>query len=721
MADDQGLGVESGTVLWWGQNRTGSIVEASTARWVARSIGILSIALLAGALAFKFANRGAVLPEVSDSWTLSSVFDELAHMGVPILGIIIASRRRENPLGWMFLAAGLALGLAAFGRAYALHALLVDPGSLPGGRAFAWLSNWIWPIPICLLPFLFLLFPTGTLPSRRWRPVAWLSGADLILLTGAALARATTAWSRPFTDLTVAVGSAVGSAANVVLVVRFFGLNLALLLSFAAVAVRFRRSAGDERLQLKWFVTAGALIALTFVLTIFTNTVVGSTLFDLALLFVYAAIGIAMLKYRLYDIDVIIGKTVVYGGLAAFITAVYVLVVAVIGAAIGATEGLALIATAIVAVAFQPVRAKVQAFANRLVYGVRATPYEVLSEFSERVAGAYSIDDVLPRMARILADGTGASRTEVWLRVGSELRLAASWPEDGVDAAPIAIVGDGVPKFDLPSRVAATSTVAPVRHQSELLGALTVTKPSSEPLAPAEEALISNLASQAGLVLRNASLLVDLRASRQRLVAAQDEERRRLERNLHDGAQQQLVALMVQLRLADSMVGKDSEKEHELLTRLQSETNEALDNLRDLARGIYPPLLADKGLAAALEAQARKVSVPVSVDPDGVGRYPQEIEAAVYFCCLEALQNVGKYAGASRASIRLFANDRNLTFEVEDDGVGFDPSSTGYGTGLQGIADRLAALGGSFEVRSTPGLGTTLVGRVPAKLRGYGT
>jgi signal transduction histidine kinase len=194
-----------------------------------------------------------------------------------------------------------------------------------------------------------------------------------------------------------------------------------------------------------------------------------------------------------------------------------------------------------------------------------------------------------------------------------------------------------------------------------------------------------------------------------------------LERNLHDGAQQQLVALMVQLRLADSMVGKDSEKEHELLTRLQSETNEALDNLRDLARGIYPPLLADKGLAAALEAQARKVSVPVSVDPDGVGRYPQEIEAAVYFCCLEALQNVGKYAGASRASIRLFANDRNLTFEVEDDGVGFDPSSTGYGTGLQGIADRLAALGGSFEVRSTPGLGTTLVGRVPAKLRGYGT
>jgi signal transduction histidine kinase len=252
-----------------------------------------------------------------------------------------------------------------------------------------------------------------------------------------------------------------------------------------------------------------------------------------------------------------------------------------------------------------------------------------------------------------------------------------------------------------------------VRHLGELLGAITVEMPANDPINPSKERVIRDLAAEAGLVLRNVKLIEDLRASRQRLAAAQDEERRKIERNIHDGAQQQLVALSVKLRLADSLVDRDASKAHEMLRQLQAETTEALENLRDLARGIYPPLLADQGLAAALEAQARKSPVPTTIEPDGVGRYPPEVEATVYFCALEALQNVAKYAEASSVTVRLRAEDGNLTFEVADDGRGFDPGSTGYGTGLQGIADRLAALGGEIDVTSAPGRGTTLAGRLP--------
>jgi len=690
-------------------------MRASTARRAAWSIGIPSIALMVAGLVIMFVDRHATLPQVSDSWTFSSVFDVTVNIAVPVIGLVIASRRRENPLGWLLLAAGLALGLATFSRAYALHSLHVDSGSLPAGRAFAWLSNWVWAIPICLLPFLFLLFPTGRLPARRWRPVAWFSGAVLVLLMASALVLATASWSRPFAEENALNPSNIANTANLVLIVTFFALPVAFLLSFVTLARRFARARGDERLQLKWFVTAAALVAVTFIVGFFTNTVGGQVLFDLALVFLYVAIGIAILKHRLYEIDVIINRAVVYGGMAAFITAVYVLLVAVIGAFIGATEGLALVATAIVAVAFQPVRARAQGIANRLVYGKRATPYEVLSEFSERVAETYSIDDVLPRMARILAEGTGAIRTEVWLRVGSELRPTASWPEDGMSSSPIAMTGDALPAITSASRVAAATSVAQVRHQGELLGALTVVKPPQEPLTPAEEKLLADLASQAGLVLRNVALLSDLRASRQRLVAAQDEERRRLERNLHDGAQQQLVALSVKQRLVGGLVHRDPEKAVSMITELQEDTAQALETLRDLARGIYPQVLADQGLPAALEAQIRKTPVPVELRPDSIGRHPQEIEAAVYFCCLEALQNVSKYADASRAVVRLEADGRWLTFTVEDDGAGFDPSRRRLGTGLQGMSDRLEALGGDLEIRSQPGNGTTIIGRVPTR------
>ena len=243
--------------------------------------------------------------------------------------------------------------------------------------------------------------------------------------------------------------------------------------------------------------------------------------------------------------------------------------------------------------------------------------------------------------------------------------------------------------------------------------------PASDPIDPPREQLVRDLASQAGLVLRNERLtgqlrtrLVELKAAQKRLVAAQDEERRRLERNIHDGAQQQLVALAVKARLARDLIERDPTKAAEMLTQIEAETQEALGDLRDLARGIYPPLLADRGLAAALEAQARKSPLPVTIEVDGVDRLPQEIEAAVYFSVLEGLQNTAKYADATQASVTLERVDGELRFSVRDDGRGFDPTSAGYGTGLQGIADRLGALDGSVEITSAPGRGTAVAGSI---------
>ena len=342
----------------------------------------------------------------------------------------------------------------------------------------------------------------------------------------------------------------------------------------------------------------------------------------------------------------------------------YVAIVVGVGSLVGRggepNVVLSIAATAVVAVAFQPVRERVQRFANRLVYGKRATPYEVLAEFSERMAGTYANEDLLPRMARILAEGTGAARADVWLRADERLHVDASWPMDAEPLRPV----DADPLPD---------AVTPVRHQGELLGALSIEKKSGESLTPAEQKLIDDLASQAGLVLRNVGLteqllarLEELKASRQRLVAAQDEERRKIERNIHDGAQQQLVALAVKRRLARTTLDRTGRRPARDAERLQARTGDALEDLRDLARGIYPPLLADKGLPAALEAQARKAAVPTTVTADGVRRYAQDVEAAVYFSVLEALQNVVEVRGRVHSGSR--SGPDRWTSEVHGDG-----------------------------------------------------
>jgi signal transduction histidine kinase len=429
--------------------------------------------------------------------------------------------------------------------------------------------------------------------------------------------------------------------------------------------------------------------------------------------------AIAILRRRLFDIDVIISRALLVTLLSAGVTAVYAAIVFGIGTFAGDPSDplLTIAAAVIIALVFQPLRQRATRVANRLVYGERASPYQVLSDFAAGMAGQLDLGGALDRMVSLLGGAAGASRVEAWIRVGSELRPGAIWPAGSAMSAAVRLNGTAsLPVLDPAARV------VPVRHGDDLLGAICLSKPPSEPLTSTEDSLLRHLASQASLVMRNAQLTAELRAtidqllaSRRRLVEAQDAERRKIERNLHDGAQQQLIALAIQLGLlAES--ADDPDFIRQAIPDLKTQISTALDDLRALARGIYPPLLAEQGLVMALRAQAARSPVPVVLEAGQVGRYPQDTESTVYFCALEALANVAKHARASQATVRLSGSGGALEFSVSDDGAGF-PAGTSHGSGLQGMSDRLAAHSGTLTVRSQPGQGTTITGRLPASER----
>jgi len=687
-------------------------------RWAAWSVGSLAAVLaVANVVLIVLARHELDTPEGDLPFNAVGAVASLLY---PAIGLLIAVRAR-NVIGWLLAGIGMGYALTDLGTLYAVVGLMTFPGSLPAAEAIGTVLGEMWIFAFSGLAFLLLLFPDGQPPSARWRPVLWLGVGGIVASYVGLLLKARPI--EPIARLTFAnpiavdrVGDAVGPA----LVATAWLTVIAVVACFVGLIQRFRAGDPELRQQIKWLGLVAAAGAF-FILTAFAGLVacgcddaVLSAIAFTALVFIIifgvpGAIAIALLKYRLYDLDIVVSKTLVYALLAAVFTVVYVAVVIGVGTAVGdrGNSFLTTLAAVAIAVAFQPVRERVRHLANRMVYGKRATPYEVLAEFSDRVATTYAAEDVLPRMAQILATGTGAASARVWLRSGEELRAAASWPENGA-ALPVPIAGEAADRFPEGEHG------MEVRHQGDLLGALTVTMPPNDPMNPSKAKLVRDLASQAGLVLRNVGLIEELRASRRRIVTAQDERAKQLERNLHDGAQQELVALGVQLGLAHRLATRDAPEIAEMLDRLRAQATGALENLRDLARGIYPPLLADKGLVVALEAQARKAALPIDVEHDGIGRYAPEVEAAVYFCALEALQNVAKYANASNARVRLSEQNGTLTFAVTDDGKGFDPGATPPGTGVHGMKDRLEALGGTLTVASSPGSGTTVTGAIPA-------
>ncbi|MGI9119756.1 MAG: histidine kinase [Acidimicrobiales bacterium] len=651
---------------------------------------------------------------------------EVAVLGLvtTTVGALIASRVPANAIGWLFCVIGLGEALAVLAQDYAIYGLVTAPGSLPGATLMAWCGVWLFgagPVGI----FVLLLFPDGRLPSRRWRPVAWLAGLSLVAFTAAAAVGTAPPGREDLdgfhgpSDVSDVAGLVLFLAGNVAAVAALaaaVGPDPAVAASGrgrapAAQVVRVRL--GRARRQ----PGGGGLRS-----TIVERRSPGSRAAGLrqrARRGRGGRVEVPPLRHRhrhQQDGGVRVVGRVHHCGLPGHRRRHRGRRRADRHLGRGATAhghrgGGPRLPTCPPA-----------GTATGQPAGVRgaATPYEVLSGFSQQMALTPANAEVLPRMATALAEGSGATHVEIWLRVGAEIRLAASWPDKpGREPTTLALSGEEVPALDASRSFA-------VRHREELLGVLAVTKPRAEPLTGTEEKLISDLASQAGLVLRNVRLTTeladrleeisvqarDLQQSRQRIVAAQDQARYQLERNLHDGAQQQLVALMMRIRLAEEMASEQAPELAGVLAELKSDTRDALENLRDLARGIYPPTLAHQGLVAALRAQAAKAPIPVEVDGD-IGRYEQGTEVAVYFSCLEALQNVSKYAQATGAEIRLWCGPDRLSFSVADDGVGFDAERTARGSGLEGVSDRLAALGGGLRVDSAPGSGTTVTGWVP--------
>jgi signal transduction histidine kinase len=680
--------------------------------------------IMVAAIALMALSRSSGIPRGGDSgWRGEIVFLASFYPWV-LVGGLIAIRIPRNRIGLIFLAVGFAWGLSELLTTYGEFGLIEHPG-LPGAAVVTALTSWV-PGVMLVGTFSILLFPDGRLPSRRWRPWAWVCGIVMTIVTLAvavAPGRLQVGSSARFIDNPLALSwvNFNGPLGIVVLLVP-----ACILGSAWSMIVRYRRSSGDERLQLKWLATAAAVIA-----SVYLVAMAGSIGFSwdagapywvgivqavavLSFCLIPIAAGFAILRYHLYDIDVVINKTLVYGSLAALITGFYIAVVVGIGQVLG-SQGqpnvwLSIAATAVVAFAFQPVRERVQHIANRLVYGKRATPYEVLSRFSGRLAAVQGLDELAPRMARVLAEGIGARRVDVWVLVDGMFFHEGSWPDADADGNSNAGAGQRfgpipAPPGDLP-RIDGVTRLVGVRHQGELLGAIAVTKPPGEALSRVDAALLEDLAAQSGVVLRNIRLAEELRASRARIVAAGDTERRRLERNIHDGAQQKLIALSMAAASVRARAKERSEKAAAILGESIEELKAALQEIRELARGIHPSILTNQGLGPALEGLAERSSVPVTLRTELNGRAPETVEATAYFAVSEALANVAKYAHASRVGVDAARENGSLVVEVTDDGIGgADPEA---GSGLRGLLDRVSAVGGRLDVDSPPGRGTTV-------------
>jgi signal transduction histidine kinase len=686
-------------------------------RWYAAwSVWVVTVAMFVGTVWLVVLNGqpfpGRSLPGWQDAFLAA------ASLGFATVGAMIVSRR-SNAVGWLLAVIGLGMAVFPFAEEYALRAL-VTGGGLPAVQWVVWTHQWSPALVVGAIPLLLLLFPDGRAPSPAWRPFGWVLGGGAALVI-VATALAAEELQGAYTNFTYPRQNPVGifhtgDDAWFVFMGIFLAMIAAAIGCVVALMTRLSRSTGEERQQLKWVAYAAGVMTVLGVGSLAVSVglggggiVAGVVVFSFLASIgvgIPAAVAVAVFKYRLYELDFVVKKTVMLGTLAGFVSLVYVGVVVWLGSSLHGSDNNLLIysAAAVVAVGFQPVRSRADRLADRVVYGKRATPYDVLSDLAHRMSDAYSVEDVLPKMVEAMASATGATRIGVWLRFDEEFRPVATWPHDLFpESLPIVSKDGGLPLFNGWDRV------YPVIQQGELLGAITLVERSSDPMVPAKERLIRALAAQAGLVLRNVRLFEELKASRQRIVTAQDEERRRLERNIHDGAQQRLLTLAVAVGLTRDRVGDPALIAE--LDRVGDELRVTLNELRELARGTYPAILTEAGLGPALESVIQRASVPATLASAPEGRLPAQVEATAYFVVSEALANAAKHANASSVTVSAQLLDGRLIVEVADDGIG-GARATG-GSGLKGLADRLAALDGSLRLDSPPGAGTRIVAEIP--------
>ena len=587
----------------------------------------------------------------------------------------------------------------------------LSPADLPLALAIA-LQPVFWafiPSLLLVLTLGLLLFPDGQLLSHRWKWVGWFSVAAIAVAVAATAAK-----TRPTSN--VPLDSYEGVLGNIATVAIGLGA-VGALMSIASLVVRYRGSSGVARLQIRWIAWGGSFFVVPLIVSLLVEGVATSG-GSLTALLAYAggmllilSFAVAITKYRLYDIDVVISRTVTYGALAALITGAYALVVVGVGSLLGRGDEpdlvLSIAAIALIAVTFEPVRLRVARWANRLVYGTRATPHEVLSQLTTQLSVSGDPDDALANLARLVTEGTGASQAVVWLRVGGRLRPEAAAPREALSGLSD-MTKDGLPRSEL-------STSVQVHHGDELLGALSITKPRNEPPTPADESLLQDIAAGAGLLLRNIRLnaelaerVQDVRASRRRLIAAHDAERHRLERDLHDGAQQQVVALKVKLGLAKAIAEQEGAQELALaVASLADETQNAVDQMRELAHGIYPPLLEAEGLSAAMKAAVRSADIPVHLEIADMDRYSRQVEETAYFCMTEMIGEA-VMAGATHAAVLIQGENDGMTFKITYDVAAHSLDTTT-------LTDRIDAAEGTLKSDSTS-QGTTVTVRLPGRV-----
>ncbi|MDP8954066.1 MAG: GAF domain-containing sensor histidine kinase [Actinomycetota bacterium] len=647
-----------------------------------------------------------------------------------LAGAVLATRRTLRGLGVIVLAGVAAASVACLADAALSTGWTGGPGTLAGLAL---------PLCVALLPasglHLLISLPHGRLGSRP-RVLGAAVGYGLASALGLGL------WSQRPSLSTWPLWLA-GAAA--------------LALGLGPANRRYVRSAGFERQRLQWFgcalvvvMEAALLVAALGVLVDWPPSGVLVTGAVSALLPLSLAAGAwTRLVTR---VDRLLVHTVSITGLSGVVVAVYLVIVLGLGRIPDDGERdllvLSMVAAVVAAAIYLPARERLSEVANRLVYGEREAPDTVLRNFGSRLSRAIPMDELLLQLAESLRKTMALQAAEVWTGSSGSLVRTVSVPDrtpDQIALGPaelpvVARAGVSGPAWLavwLPSLLGGRHgdtqlRVAPVTHSGELLGLIVVERGSGDDaFTDEEERVLTELARQVGLALHNVALdsalqasldevrrqADELRASRARIVATADAERRRIERNLHDGAQQHLVALAVNLRLARDLVDSDPEVASIMLEELATSIKDTIAELRDLAHGIYPPLLMDSGLEPALRAAASRSPLDVEVEVEDIGRFPTEVEAALYFCCLEALQNAAKHAPEAKVRVRLWgsADASELRFEVADDGPGFDPARVGQGQGFVNMSDRLGAIGGTVEWHSAPGQGTTITGWLPCQ------